>query len=185
MASAAAVAGLGARAWPLDPAPSPTTPTAIDDALREVSVTSIDRNPGQPRRTFDEESLASSPPRSAALGVLQPVLVREVGAEQYQLIAGERRWRAAQRAGPGHHARLIRRADDLASPSRRWSRTSTGPGPHRARGGGRLRNSCSRTSASPTSEVAARVGKSRSTVTNTVRLLQLPPAVQRIVPTVG
>ena len=152
----------------------------IDDALREVSVTSIVPNPGQPRAQFDEESLSELTTSIRALGVLQPVLVREVDTDQYQLIAGERRWRAARRAGLTTIPAIIRRADDrgvaeqaLVENLQRQDLTAL----EEAAAYQQLIEDFGLTH----DEVATRVGKSRSTVTNTVRLLQLPPAVQRMV----
>ena len=74
-------------------------------ALREVPVGSIHPNPHQPRHYFDEEALASLTASVAELGVLQPILVRDVGDDRFELIAGERRWRAARSnvwPWPGH-----------------------------------------------------------------------------------
>ena len=99
----------------------------------------------------------------------------------YELIAGERRWRAARRVGLQTIPALVR--DDRrrgACSSRRSSRTSTARSSTRSRKRPPT-SSSSRTSASPTTTVAARVGKSRATVTNTLRLLQLPPSIQRYV----
>ena len=75
----------------------PTDVTGGDpgSGFREVPVGAISPNPHQPRAYFDEESLASLTASVAELGVLQPILVREVADDRYELIAGERRWRAA------------------------------------------------------------------------------------------
>jgi len=86
-----------------------------DSVLREVPVERLRPNPRQPRRTFEEEPLASLTASVAALGVLQPLLVRARGDGDYELIAGERRWRAAQRAGLATVPVLVRDADDLSS----------------------------------------------------------------------
>ena len=129
--------GLGKGLASLIP-PGASDTDGIDDALRELSVTSIAPNPGQPRAQFDEESLSELTTSIRALGVLQPILVRELDGDQYQLIAGERRWRAARRAGlsdhPGHHP-----------PDRRSGRGRAGTGrerptagPHGSGGGGGL-----------------------------------------------
>ena len=83
--------------------------------LREVPVGSISPNPHQPRSYFDEESLASLTASVAELGVLQPVLVREVGDERFELIAGERRWRAAKRAGLPSIPVVVREVDEVLS----------------------------------------------------------------------
>jgi ParB family transcriptional regulator, chromosome partitioning protein len=85
-----------------------STPTATDasasvadlpaSALRDVPTGSIQPNPNQPRVHFDEESLKDLANSIKEIGILQPLLVREISSGSYQLIAGERRWRAAQRA---------------------------------------------------------------------------------------
>jgi ParB family chromosome partitioning protein len=67
--------------------------------VREVPISQIEPNRYQPRDHFDEESLAGLTASIRELGVLQPVLVRQIGAANYELVAGERRWRAAKRAG--------------------------------------------------------------------------------------
>jgi ParB family chromosome partitioning protein len=179
MAATARRSGLGKGLASLIP-PGASDAAGVDDALREVSVTSIAPNPGQPRAQFDEESLSELTASIRALGVLQPVLVREVDTDQYQLIAGERRWRAARRAGLTTIPAIIRRADDrgvaeqaLVENVQRQDLTPL----EEAAAFQQLIEDFGLTH----DEVASRVGKSRSTVTNTVRLLQLPPAVQRMV----
>ena len=179
MAATARRSGLGKGLASLIP-PGATDADGVDDALREVSVTSIVPNPGQPRAQFDEESLSELTASIRALGVLQPVLVREVDTDQFQLIAGERRWRAARRAGLTTIPAIIRRTDDrgvaeqaLVENLQRQDLSAL----EEAAAFQQLIEDFGLTH----DEVATRVGKSRSTVTNTVRLLQLPPAVQRLV----
>ena len=67
--------------------------------LKELPTSAVTPNPNQPRRHFDEEALVELSASIAEMGVLQPILVRPLDDERYELIAGERRWRAAQRAG--------------------------------------------------------------------------------------
>jgi hypothetical protein len=100
--------GLGALI-PADAAP-------VVSQLREVPTSSLLPNPNQPRRHFDEDSLGALAASVRELGVLQPVLVRVLETGAYELIAGERRWRAATRAGPRHRPgpRARRRRDRLA-----------------------------------------------------------------------
>jgi ParB family transcriptional regulator, chromosome partitioning protein len=170
--------GLGAL-LPSEAAPTrPPTPTIGGPALREVPVERLRPNPRQPRRTFDEEPLASLTASVAALGVLQPLLVRELGAGEYELIAGERRWRAAQRAGLATVPVLVRQADDLASLEQavveNLHRSDLNP----------LEEAAAYTQlledfALTHEQLAARVGRSRAAVTNTLRLLQLPAPIQR------
>src|ERR1700722_7502031 len=67
--------------------------------FEEVAVGSITPNPRQPRRTFDEEALEELAASITEVGLLQPVVVRKLGEGKYELVMGERRWRASQRAG--------------------------------------------------------------------------------------
>jgi ParB family chromosome partitioning protein len=156
-------------------------PVAVvaDSALREVPVGRLRPNPRQPRRTFDEEPLASLTASVAALGVLQPLLVRELADGDYELIAGERRWRAAQRAGLATVPVLVREADDLASLEQavveNLHRSDLNPLEEAAAYAQLLEDF-----ALTHEQLAARVGRSRAAVTNTLRLLQLPPGIQRL-----
>ena len=149
-------------------------------ALRDIPLTAIEPNPGQPRTQFDEESLGELTASIRELGVLQPILVREVAAGMFQLIAGERRWRAARRAGLATIPAIVRTTDDrglveqaLVENLQREDLTAL----EEAAAFQQLIEDFGLTH----DDVATRVGKSRSTVTNTVRLLQLPAAIQRFV----
>jgi ParB family chromosome partitioning protein len=158
----------------------PASPDADGEAITlcEVSLSAIEPNPSQPRVQFDEESLAELTASIRELGVLQPILLREVAIGRYQLIAGERRWRAAHRAGLTAIPAIIRTADDrgvveqaLVENLQRKDLTPL----EEAAAFQQLIEDFGMTH----DEVATRVGKSRSTITNTVRLLQLPAAIQR------
>jgi ParB family chromosome partitioning protein len=146
--------------------------------LREVSISSIRPNPLQPRTRFDEEAMTSLASSIREVGVLQPVLVREAGTDDYELIAGERRWRAARRAGLQTMSVLVQTASDVHSLEQALVENL-----HRedlnaleeAAAFQQLVDEFDYTH----EQVAARVGKSRTTVTNTLRLLQLPAGVQR------
>lgn len=151
-------------------------------ALREVPISSIRPNSLQPRTRFDEESMSALAASIRELGVLQPVLVRPVGNGadvEYELIAGERRWRAARRAGLQTIPVLVR---DVAADAHTLEqalvenlhREDLGP-LEEAAAYQQLIDDFGHTH----EEVATRVGKSRATVTNTLRLLQLPTGVQR------
>jgi ParB family chromosome partitioning protein len=149
-------------------------------ALRDVPTTAIRPNPHQPRRHFDEESLSALASSVQELGVLQPVLVRQVGEGDYELIAGERRWRAAKRAGLPTIPVVVRTADDLSSLEQavveNLHRQDLNP-LEEAAAYQQLIEDFSMTHET----LAARVGKSRTTITNMLRLFQLPPAVQKLV----
>lgn len=146
--------------------------------LREVPVTSIRPNPLQPRTHFDEESMASLASSIRELGVLQPILVRETTEGEFELIAGERRWRAARRAGLQTMPVLVQSASDVRSLEQalveNLHREDLNP-LEEAAAYQQLVDDFDYTH----EQVAARVGKSRTAVTNTLRLLQLPAGVQR------
>src|SRR5215212_2908874 len=88
--------------------------TARRDSVREVDIARIRPNPAQPRQHFDEDSLAELAESIRQHGVLQPILVRAVDGG-YELIAGERRWRAAQRAQLHVIPALVREIDDATT----------------------------------------------------------------------
>ncbi|MGH9018782.1 MAG: ParB/RepB/Spo0J family partition protein [Acidimicrobiales bacterium] len=146
--------------------------------LREVPISSIRPNPLQPRTRFDEEAMSSLASSIGEVGVLQPILVREAGPDDYELIAGERRWRAARRAGLQTMPVLVQTVSDVHSLEQALVENL-----HRedlnaleeAAAFQQLVDEFDYTH----EQVAARVGKSRTTVTNTLRLLQLPAGVQR------
>ena len=149
-------------------------------ALREVPVGSIAPNPHQPRAYFDEEALASLTASIAELGVLQPILVREVGDDRFELIAGERRWRAAKRAGLPSIPVVVREVDEVLSLEQalveNLHREDLNP-LEEAAAYQQLMEDFELTQEA----VAQKVGKSRSSVANTLRLFQLPPTIQRLV----
>jgi len=147
--------------------------------FHEIPISAIEPNPNQPRTHFDEEALTELTASIREVGVLQPILVRPLEGDRYQLIAGERRWRAARRAGLDRIPAIVREGDDVQSVEHA------------------LVENLHRQDLSPLEEAAAfqqliedfglthddvatRVGKSRTTVTNTLRLLQLPPAIQHL-----
>lgn len=151
-------------------------------ALREVPIGNIKPNPRQPRTNFDEETMSSLAASIKELGVLQPVLVRRLGDEssdEFELIAGERRWRASRRAGLQTIPVLIQTSDDTHSLEQALVENL-----HRqdlnvleeAAAYQQLIEEFGFTH----DQVATRVGKSRTAVTNILRLLQLPSGVQRL-----
>jgi ParB family chromosome partitioning protein len=158
--------------------PAELTATGTDVArLEDIPVASVRPNPNQPRVHFDEESLAELAESIREIGVLQPILVRPTADGVYELIAGERRWRAARRAGLTMVPAVVRTTNDLESVERA------------------LVENLHRADLTPLEEAAAyqqliedfeltheqvatRVGKSRSAVTNTLRLLSLPASIQ-------
>lgn len=159
------------------------TPTAAPAAAvagaREIPIELIAANPDQPRRTFREEDLAELVESIREKGVLQPILVRPAPAAEgeFQIVAGERRWRAAQRAGVRVMPAVVRELDDLQvleiaiiENVQRADLTAL----EEALGYKALIDRFSRTQEA----VAQAVGKSRPYVANALRLLTLPAAVQ-------
>jgi len=146
-------------------------------ALLEIPVGDLSTNPNQPRLHFDEEALAELSASIAEIGVLQPLLVRALADGSYQIIAGERRWRAAQRAGLVTVPAVVKTTDDMSSVEQA------------------LVENLHRQDLLPLEEsaayqqliddfglthdaVAKRVGKSRASISNALRLLTLPPSIQ-------
>lgn len=171
--------GLGKGLSSLIP-PGEALPGGDDEGpvLREIPIADITPNPNQPRVHFDEESLAELTASIQQIGVLQPVLVRIVGSG-FELIAGERRWRAAGRAGLATIPAVVRTTDDLESVEQalvenlhRQDLTAL----EEAAAYQQLVEDFDLTH----EQVAERVGKSRSAITNTLRLLGLPPAIQHL-----
>jgi ParB family transcriptional regulator, chromosome partitioning protein len=160
--------------------PATTTVDADVSGLVDVPVGAIEPNPHQPRNHFDEDALAELAASIREMGVLQPILVRPVGEGAYQLIAGERRWRAAQRAGLTAIPAVVRSADDERTVAEalveNLQREDLGA-LEEAAAFQQLVEEFGLTH----DQVAARVGKSRSAVTNTLRLLHLPASIQRLV----
>jgi ParB family chromosome partitioning protein len=148
--------------------------------FRDIPIGQIHPNRLQPRVHFDEESLGSLTASIAELGVLQPVLVRQVGEESYELVAGERRLRAAKRAGLQAIPALVRDVDEVLSLEQalveNLHRADLNP-LEEAAAYQQLIEDFELTQ----EEVARRVGKSRSAVANTLRLFQLPPSIQKLV----
>jgi ParB family chromosome partitioning protein len=145
---------------------------------QELPTASISPNPQQPRRAFDEEALTELAHSIKEFGLLQPIVVREVDPGRFQLIMGERRWRAAQRAGLDRLPAIVRQTEDdeLLRDA--------------------LLENIHRVQLNPLEEAAAyeqllaefgvtheqladRLGRSRPVVTNMIRLLRLPVPVQR------
>lgn len=145
----------------------------------EIPVDLIAANPDQPRRRFDEAELGELAASIAERGVIQPILVRRAtGAEgTYQIVAGERRWRAAQKAGSRTIPALVRELDDQevmeVALIENIQRADLNP-LEEARGYEAL----SERHGHGAESIAAVVGKSRSHVANTLRLLRLPPVVR-------
>jgi ParB family chromosome partitioning protein len=158
----------------------PPAPGESESAYRQLPISSIEPNPQQPRTTFDEETLSALAASVRELGVLQPVLVREGDEGSFQLIAGERRWRAAKRAGLQTIPAIVRTADDTAVLQQALVENLQREDLNaldEAAAYQQLIEDFDLTH----EEVATRVGKSRAAISNALRLFQLPPQVQKMV----
>jgi ParB family chromosome partitioning protein len=170
--------GLGRGLGALIPAGPVDEDGALAARFADLAIASIEPNPRQPREVFDEEALAELVASIREVGVLQPVVVRELAPGKYQLVMGERRWRASREAGLETVPAIIRDTTD----------------DHLLRDA--LLENLHRQQLNPLEEAAAyqqmlvefgathdeladRIGRSRSQVSNTIRLLNLPAGVQR------
>ena len=156
--------------------PGSAMPTARESGLALLTVASIEPHPDQPRRHFDEDALEELARSIAARGVIQPVVVRPFGDGRYQLVAGERRWRAAQRARLHEIPAIVRQLDDSEVTAlaliENLQREDLNP-VEEARAYQRLSEQDGLTQ----QEIATFVDKSRSHVANLMRLLGLPAEV--------
>lgn len=150
-----------------------------DDAVMEVDMNKIERNPGQPRRRFEESALEELAKSIGEYGVLQPVLLKKV-KDYYVLIAGERRWRAAKIAGLTKIPAVIRDLNDAAAFEvalvENLQREDLNP-LEEAESYKKLMEEFHYSQ----EVIGEKVGKSRSTITNALRLLNLDPRVQNYV----
>lgn len=159
-------------------APAPQPVQDVGAVYREIPVSAITPNAKQPRTQFDDEHLAELEHSIREFGLLQPIVVRETFPGEYELVMGERRWRASQRAGLTELPAIVRRTgnDEMLRDA--------------------LLENIHRVQLNPLEEAAAyeqllaefgvtqteladRIGRSRPVVTNMIRLLRLPVAVQR------
>lgn len=158
---------------------SETTPQVSED-LKEIDIDLIEPNNLQPRTRFDEAQLEELAQSIKANGIVQPILVRRLGGERYQIVAGERRWRAAQRAGLQKVPAVIREVPDdrmlelaLIENIQRQELNAI----EEAHAYKRLIETLGLTQ----EIVAQRVGRDRTFVTNYLRLLRLPEDIQQLV----
>jgi ParB family chromosome partitioning protein len=154
-------------------------PGAVPGAyFEEIAIAAVTPNPRQPRQTFDEEALDELAASIREVGLLQPVVVRPVMPGHYELIMGERRWRASQRAGLDRIPAIVREA-----PNDELLRDALIENLHREQ-----LNALEEAAAyqqllddfgATHEELAGKVGRSRPHISNTLRLLNLPPGVQK------
>ena len=144
----------------------------------ELPITQVRPNARQPRQVFEEEALAELVHSIREVGLLQPVVVRRTGEDAYELIMGERRWRASQQAGRDTIPAIVRETDDddmlRDALLENLHRSQLNPLEEAAAYGQLLEDfGCTH------EELAQRIGRSRPQISNTLRLLKLSPAVQR------
>ncbi|ASW92717.1 ParB/RepB/Spo0J family partition protein [Mycobacterium marseillense] len=162
--------------------PAPQEASSVGAVYREIAPADIERNPRQPRQVFDEEALAELVHSIREFGLLQPIVVRAVkdsdSGARYQIVMGERRWRAAQEAGLATIPAIVRETgdDDLLRDAllENIHRVQLNP-LEEAAAYQQLLDEFGVTH----DELAARIGRSRPLITNMIRLLKLPIAVQR------
>ncbi len=168
--------GLGRDLTALLGASAPLAPGGEGEPLRHIPVERIRRGPWQPRRDFDPAALEELAASIRAQGVLQPVVVRPAG-DAYELVAGERRWRAAQMAGLAEVPAVVREVDDRTAAAlaliENIQRRDLNP-IEEARGLARLIEEHGLTH----QEAAEAVGRSRAAVSNLLRLLELDAEVR-------
>jgi len=161
---------------PADPA---SLPVEVPGAhYKEIPVSAITPNPRQPRRAFDEDALEELAESIRQVGLLQPVVVRAAGPGRYELIMGERRWRASQRAGLTEIGAIVKQTQD-----NELLRDALIENLHRqqldpleeAAAYQQLLDDFGATH----EQLAQKIGRSRPHISNTLRLLNLPPAVQK------
>jgi ParB family chromosome partitioning protein len=164
------------------PAVPPTAAVPDEGKPREIPVDQIERNPFQTRATVDENALRELAASIASTGVLQPVLVRPVAENRFQLIAGERRWLASKMAGKTTVPAILRHVSDEQAMEmtivENLQRTDLNP-MEQARAYDRLAHHFKMTQ----EQMAQRTGKDRASVANFLRLLRLPLEVQQKVET--
>jgi ParB family chromosome partitioning protein len=157
--------------------PAPASTDSEGGKPREIPLDQIDRNPFQTRSQVNEEQLAELAASIVANGVVQPVLVRPLPEGRFQLIAGERRWRASQLAGKATIPAILRQVSDEQAMEitivENLQRADLNP-MEQARAFERLSREFHMTQ----EQMATRTGKDRATVANFLRLLRLPAAVQ-------
>ena len=145
--------------------------------LNEIPIEQIEPNPDQPRREFDETAMQELATSIATMGIIAPITLRQVAADRYQIIAGERRWRASQQAGLTSIPAYIRTADDesvmelaLVENIQREDLNAIEIA--------LAYEHLAETSGMTQEKISERVGKSRTAVTNYMRLLKLPAQIQ-------
>ncbi len=163
---------------PVTPEPSVELAPVAGARFAELPLDAITPNPRQPREVFDEEKLQELVTSIREVGLLQPVVVRQTGTDRYELIMGERRWRASREAGLESIPAIVRATEDekllLDALLENLHRAELNALEEAAAYDQLLQDfGCTH------EELADRIGRSRSQVSNTLRLLKASPVVQR------
>jgi len=149
------------------------------EPVRELALDQLQRGRYQPRRDFDEERMRELADSIAAQGVIQPIVVRPLGAGRYEIVAGERRWRASQQAGLDRIPVVVREVTEQAALAIALIENIQRDDLNALEEAGALRRLLDEFGLSHL-QVAEAVGKSRSTVSNLLRLLDLEDGVKRL-----
>src|SRR5215831_11183405 len=160
--------------------PSAQQPVHRGEVIHQLAVELIDRNPYQTRTHVDEGALQELADSIKSTGILQPITVRAVPGGRYQLIAGERRWLASQRAGKSTVPAIVRQVSNEQAMEitiiENLQREDLNP-IEQARAFERL----SREFGLTQEQIASRTGKDRASISNFIRLLKLPDSIQELV----
>lgn len=161
-----------------EPSASPDLVPVAGVTFAEIPVEAIEPNPRQPRQVFDDDALGELAGSIKEVGLLQPIVVRSLGAERYELVMGERRWRATKEAGLSRIPAIVRSTsdDDMLRDAllENLHRSQLNPLEEAAAYQQLLDDfGCTH------DELAGRIKRSRPQISNTLRLLKLPPLVQR------
>lgn len=160
----------------------------IDNDIQEAAggekttlrVSMIDPKPGQPRKNFDTDALAQLAESIGEHGVLQPIIVRAISEDRYQIIAGERRWRATKMAGLSEIPAIITDADELKAAQialvENLQRENLNPLEE-----AKAYRDLAELHGMTQEEISGKIGKSRSAIANTLRLLDLPEELSFLV----
>lgn len=151
--------------------------TSGSSTINEIPITQIERNPNQPRHEFDEDALQELANSIREIGIVQPITLRQVDEDRYQIIAGERRWRASQLAGLSSIPAYIRTINDETMMEMALVENIQREDLNAVEIALAYQHLIDNTGMSQ-ERVAERVGKKRATVANFLRLLRLPAQVQ-------
>jgi len=147
-----------------------------EDSLVEVAIDQIEPNPNQPRKSFESSSLEDLAASIRSSGLIQPVVVRRLGSD-YQLIAGERRWRAARQAGLERIPAIVREATDAESLELALIENLLREDLNPMEEAEAYRNLLAQFSWTQ-EQLAQRIGRDRTSIANALRLLKLPDEIQ-------